>query len=102
MSQSDLEFYKNALMGQKLAHNQKDYVQLAGADAKTSKKIQRIKVCGRHGILDMDDPFISMILDFLNGDRMAIFATSERTNEITKIALQLPKGPNVVDASASD
>lgn len=102
MTRSDLEFFKSATMGQQLAHLKRDYAELAGADAKTSRKIQRIKVLGRNGLLNLEDPTIKLILDFLNGDRMAFFATSERTNEITKLGLQMPKGPNVVDASASD
>lgn len=94
MSQSKYEFWKEASLSQKLADKYPDYVQLAGSDSKISIKIQRLKVLAKHGLVSMDN--LSLILDLLNGDRMALFATSEKVNEITKMGLQMPKGEDII------
>lgn len=95
MSKSKSDFRQEAMMSQRLAKDHPDYSELAGSDSKTSKKIQRLKVFVRHGFIKEEE--VKILLDLLNGDRMALFATSERTNEITKMGLQMPKGPSEVD-----
>jgi len=70
-----------------------------GADPRISKKIQRIKIWIKHGFLDGEDKDIKLLLDMLNGDRKAIFATSEKVNEITKMGLQMPKKTKEVKMS---
>lgn len=94
MTRSKEWFGQGASLSQKLADTEKDYVQLAGADPKISKKIQRIKVMIRHNIIK-DSPDIKLILDILNGDRLAVFATSDHLNEISKMGLQMPKSDAV-------
>jgi len=87
------EFRQQSTMSQRLGFLQPDFQELAGADPNTSKKIQRLKVCIRHKIVKESD--IKIVLDFLNGDRMALFATSEKTNEISKLGFMLPSKETV-------
>lgn len=96
---SDFEFRQGAAMSQQLADKDPDYVELAGADPRISRKIQRLKVWIRHGFFDEEDTDIKLLLDLLNGDRKAIFATSEKVNEITKMGLQMPKRTKEVNMS---
>jgi len=87
---SDFEFRQQTSLSQRLGANNPDFQELAGSDPATSKKIQRLKVLGRHGLINLNQREISLFLDLLNGDRMALFATSENTNEISKMGLMLP------------
>ena len=48
----------------------------------------------RHNIIK-ESPDIKLILDILNGDRLAVFATSDHLNEISKMGLQMPKSDAV-------
>jgi hypothetical protein len=93
-SRSKYEFWKEASLSQQLAEKDKDYVELAGSDTKTSLKIQRLKVLARHKIINLER--FQLILDLLNGDRKARFATSDKVNEITKMGLQMPKGEDII------
>ena len=99
-SRSKYEFQQEASLSQQLAHRQPDYIDLAGADPKTSKTIQTIKDLIRLGILDGNDEGIKIMLTLLNGRRKALFATSEKVNEITKMGLQMPKAD--VEADMGD
>jgi len=54
-----------------------------------------LTILGQHGILDLKDPSIMLLMDILNVTRKALFATSEKTNEITKMGLQMPKSEDV-------
>jgi len=94
------DFRTQALLAQRLAHEKRDYEDLAGSDPATSKKIQRMKVYLRRGYVTEEEA--SFFLEIWNGDRMALFATSEKVNEITKLGLQMPKGANVVDYDEPD
>lgn len=88
-SRSKYQFYQESSLSQKLAHKDKDYTELAGSDPKTSLKIARLKVLARHKLIDLEE--MSLIMDLLNAERKARFATSEKVNEITKMGLQMPK-----------
>ena len=92
-SKSDYEFRQESTMSQQLADIIGDYVDLAGSDPKTSRKIQRLKNCVKLGLIDKKSA--EPILLFLNGDRMASFATSEKLSDITKLGLQMPKSPKM-------
>lgn len=96
MSRSKYEFIQEASLSQKLANKDSDYVELAGANPKISRTIQRLKVLAKHKIINLKD--FQLILDLLNGDRKALFATSEKVNEITKMGLQMPRGEDIVGA----
>lgn len=95
---SKYQFYQEASLSQKLADKDKDYIELAGSDPKTSVAIQNLKVFGAFGFIDLEDPMIELCLALLNGRRKALFATSEKTNEITKMGLQMPKGEDIISS----
>lgn len=96
MSRSKYEFIQEASLSQKLANKDRDYVELAGSDPRISRTIQRLKVLAKHKLIKLED--FELILDLLNGDRKALFATSEKVNEITKMGLQMPRGEDIVGA----
>ena len=72
-----------------------EYIDLAGSDPQTSIKIQFIKDCITAGFIDGESELIKFFLKQLNGRRKALFATSEKFNEITKMGLQMPKSDDV-------
>jgi len=95
-SQSKYDFFQQASLSQKLAYKQPEFSQYAGSDPKTSLAIARINIFIKHEILDAKDEGVILLLDLLNEQRKAFFATSEKTNEITKLGLQLPKSENII------
>lgn len=99
-SRSKYEFYREASLSQQLANKQKEYAEYAGSDRETSLIIARLNVLAKHKILDPEDSTFKLIKDLLNEKRKAIFATSERVNEITKMGLQMPKAKSEVDFDA--
>lgn len=99
---SDFEFRQQASLSQRVGDQIPDIQELAGSDPKTSQKIQRIKTLGRHGIIDLEEPKWKLILDLLNGDRLALFATSDKTNEISKMGFMLPAKERVYSGRKRD
>jgi hypothetical protein len=53
---------------------------LAGSDPKTSESIGFLLMLGEHGMIDLEDPSIKLVLDLLDVTRKARFATSEKVN----------------------
>lgn len=104
-SKTKYEFFQDASLSQKLAHKIPLYSKLAGADPETSLQIAFLQVMQDFGFVEKDDPDILMLMALLDKKRMAMFATSEKVNEISKMGMQLPKaegafGPN--DAADED
>lgn len=97
MTQSKYEYYQQASLSQQLAAKIPIYQKLAGADYNISRTIGILEVLGEHGIIDLESQGFKLILDLMNIQRKAAFATSERVNEITKMGMQMPKGTNEVD-----
>ena len=95
-SRSKYEFWKEASLSQKLADKIPIYQKLAGSDPETSMSIGFLLTLGEHGILDLEDPSMKLMMDLLNVKRQAQFATSEKVNEITKMGMQMPKGKDVI------
>jgi hypothetical protein len=83
--------YQQASLSQKVGFNDKIFQKLAGSDKDLSDSIGVLLVLCEKGILDKDDPNIKLMLALLDVQRKAAFATSEKTNEITKLGLMLPK-----------
>ena len=54
------------------------------------------EILGEAGILDLEDPAMKLMMDLLNVKRQALFATSEKVNEITKMGLQMPKAEDII------
>ena len=90
-SRSKYEFYKEASLSQQLAHKHPEYKEYAGADPKISITLATLNILDQHKIIDLKDPTWKLIKDLLNEQRKALFATSEKVNEITKMGLQMPK-----------
>jgi len=90
-SRSKYEFYKEASLSQQLAHRMPEYSDYAGADQKISISLAIFNILAKHGMIDLNDPIWKFAKDILNEQRKAIFATSEKVNEITKMGLQMPK-----------
>lgn len=102
-SRGKYEFYQEASLSQKLAHkitynDEKIYPLLAGADPETSLKIGNLKVLHKHKLLKISEEKLTLVLDLLNMRRMALFATSEKVNEISKMGMQDPKEENIFGA----
>jgi len=95
-SRSKYEFYKEASLSQQLAKKMPEYSDYAGADASISISLAVLNILHKHGKIDLEKGGFKFIKDLLNEQRKAIFATSERVNEITKMGLQMPKAADVV------
>ena len=90
-SRSKYEFYKEASLSQQLAHRMPEYSEYAGSDTDISKTIALFNTLHNHKLIDLKDPNWKFVKDLLNEQRKAIFATSPKVNEITKMGLQMPK-----------
>lgn len=90
-SRSKYEFYKEASLSQKLAHKHPEYRDYAGSDKDISLTLALFNILDKHKIINLKDPNWCFMKDLLNEQRKAIFATSEKVNEITKMGLQMPK-----------
>lgn len=99
MTRSKTEFYQQASLSQKLSHKDDKFRMLAGADRKISESIGVFLTLGELGYIDLEDPSMKLTLALLDIQRKAVFATSEKVNEITKMGMMMPKGDDIVDAS---
>ena len=95
-SRSKYEFWKESSLSQKLAYKLPIYQKLAGSDPETSMSIGFFEILGEHGIIDLKEPNMKLMMDLLNVKRQALFATSEKVNEITKMGLQMPKAEDII------
>ena len=97
MSKSKYEFYREASLSQKLADKYSLYTMLAGADKEISDKIAILTYLHdpENEKTRVEDP-VQWLIGLLNVLRMSAFATSERTNEITKMGLQMPKAEDII------
>ena len=96
-SRSKYEFRQEASLSQQLSNQDEDFRGLAGCDEEISQSIAALKVFGKHGILDMNDLGVKLLMDILDARRKATFATSEKVNEITKMGLMMPKSKSEED-----
>lgn len=106
-STTNYEFFKQASLSQQLAYKiefngEKIYPYLAGADPQTSLKIGNLKVLAKHGLLKIPKAKLDLIMDLLNMRRMALFATSEKVNEISKMGMQDPKEEDIFGANTDE
>ena len=83
--------YQQASLSQKVGFNDQIFQRLAGSDQELSDSIGIILVLCEKKIMDGNDPNIQLMLALLDVQRKARFATSEKTNEITKLGFMLPK-----------
>jgi hypothetical protein len=85
------EFIQQASLSQQLSSLFKEFQDYAGADQELSIKISRLKMFIKHGYLDGKDPNVILLMDLLDAERKAAFASSDKVNEITKMGLMMPK-----------
>ena len=95
---SKYEFWKEASLSQKLADKYPIFQQLAGSDPELSDSIGILLILGEFGLIDTKDTNIKLMLAILDVLRKARFATSDKTNEITKMGLQMPKGEEIISS----
>jgi len=88
-------FRQGANLAQQLSDDKPMYQFLAGSDPETSEAIAFLLTLGEMKYIDPEDPSIKLLLALLNARRMALFATSEKNNEITKMGLQMPRSDAV-------
>lgn len=107
-SRSKYQFYQEASLSQKLADkvkigkDLKIYPKLAGSNPELSKTIGTLLVLQELGYLSKDDPKIQLLLAILDVQRMAEFATSPQTNEITKMGMQMPKAEDIISTFSEE
>lgn len=88
---SKYEFRQEASLSQQLAHRTPIYTKLAGSDPATSESIGFFLKLEELGYIDLKEPNWKLVMGLLDVRRQALFATSEKVNEITKMGLQMPK-----------
>jgi len=91
--------YQQASLSQMIGFNEPIFQKLAGSDQKLSDTIGVLLVLCEFGILNENDPNIELMLALLDVQRKARFATSEKTNEISKLGFMLPKETSEIDFS---
>lgn len=98
MSQSrgKYQFWKEASLSQKLSNKIPIFQKLSGSDPQTSESIGIFLKLGELGYIDLTDPTWVLMMGLLDVKRMALFATSEKTNEITKMGLMMPKAEDII------
>jgi len=97
-SRTKYQFFQEASLSQKLSDKDPIYQQLAGADPEISESIGILLVLCELGLMNKDDPNVKLILAILDVKRKARFATSEKTNEITKMGLQMPRAEDIISS----
>lgn len=95
MTKSSFEFRQQASLSQQLADKDNIYTKLAGSNPELSKAIGVLLVLCEMKIMDENDPNVQLLLALLDVQRKAEFATSEKTNEISKMGMQMPKSDAV-------
>ncbi len=102
MVRSKYEFYKEASLSQQLAHRHPEYKEYAGSDPQISLTLALLNTLAKHEKIDLKSDGWKFVKDLLNEQRKALFATSERVNEITKMGLQMPKAEDEFYGTDSD
>jgi hypothetical protein len=87
-------FRQGASLSQQLADNDAIYTQLAGSDPELAQTIGVLLVLIKLKYLP-DNKSTQLLLALLDVRRKAIFSNSEKTNEITKMGLQMPRSESV-------
>lgn len=95
-SRSKPEFYQQASLSQKLADSIPGFSDYAGSDPEISLSIAYLKVLVKHKMIDPNKPGWKLVIDLLNEQRKAKFATSEKVNEITKMGMMMPRGEDII------
>lgn len=101
-NRSKYETFQFVALGSRLGQRDEIYQQLAGSDQETSLQIAILQVLGDEKILDLESPEMALTMKLLNAKRKALFATSEKVNEISKMSMQLPSDDENVSLRRDD
>lgn len=105
---SNYQFFQEASLSQKLSDKDPIFKEISGCDPVSAKSIGFFIVLGLHGYVDMNlekakegifefnDPNIAVLFDMQRMNLKISFATSEKTNEITKMGLRMPKAEDII------
>jgi hypothetical protein len=99
-SRSDFEFRQQGLMSQTLSDLDPIFRDIAGCDKKTANAIGLFTILGEHNLVDLKSDSWSLIMDILKVKVKVSLASSDKTNEITKMGLRMPKKDLVYDGDA--
>lgn len=94
--------YQQASLSQKVSFKDKIFQKLAGSDPQTSESIGLFLLLGELGYIDLKEPNWVLMMGILDMTRKARFATSEKTNEITKLGFMSPKADDDEDWSEDE
>lgn len=88
-------------MSQKLSARKREFKDYTGGNIELARQIAILKVCKEHHLLDdMDEELYNLAIDILIESNKALFSSSEKTSEVTKLGFWLPeKEKKGVDAS---
>jgi len=95
---SDYEFRQEASMSQQLANQDKIYTKLAGSDPQLSDSIGTLLILGEFGLIDVNNLTIKLLIAILDVLRKSRFATNEKSSDVTKLGLQMPKSTRAYGA----
>lgn len=74
----------------------KDY---AGCDQETSNTLATLYVFGDHGLIDLEDEDIKLLIDLLKEQIKSSMASSEKMDNYSKLGFRLPKKLEGIDLS---
>lgn len=94
---SDFEFKQQTSLSQRVSFSIEKMKYLAGSDPNTSEAIANLLIWDEHKIINLKEPGLKLLFDMLNGRRLALFATSDKTNEISKMGFMLPMRETTYD-----
>lgn len=107
MSKSKYQVYNEASLSQKLSFKYPEYAMYAGSDPEISETLATLNILtnpkwkGTKFYVPKTKE-VELLIALLNERRKAAFATSERTNEISKMGMQQPKSDQEYNAGDSD
>ena len=97
---SDFEFRQQGLMSQTLSDIDPIFRDISGCDKETAEAIGIFVVLGQHNIIDLKSSSWALVMDILKVKEKVSLATSDKTNEITKMGFRMPKKDLVYDGDA--
>ncbi|MHA2047411.1 MAG: hypothetical protein ACW99G_21710 [Candidatus Thorarchaeota archaeon] len=83
--------YQQASLSQKVSFKIPIIQKLAGSDTEISDGIGLFEMLHKHKVIDLRKGNLPLFMDLLDVQRLSHFATSEKTNEISKLGFMLPK-----------
>jgi hypothetical protein len=99
-SKSDFEFRQQGLMSQTLSDIDPIFRDISGCDKETAEAIGIFTILGEHNLIDLKSSLWSLVMDLLKVKVKVSLASSDKTNEITKMGFRMPKKDLVYDGDA--